>query len=137
VEERWSGVRALVEWVAAAAAVALLLWAVSAPFNRVVGRGVQAVTGVELPHAPPGVPAGATMVPVLLLADGREVRQGDLRSQVDELLPPELAEGPPVVTQAPFGDRHTRAFRINGSQVFVVCEQSDDGAMRVSGIYLP
>lgn len=117
----------------------LLLWAASAPFHRLIGRGVQAaVAGVDLPQTPPGVPADATMVPVLLLSDGREIRQGDLRAQVDALLPPELAEGPPVVSQTPFGERHARAYRINGSRVFVVCERSDlDGAMRVSGIYLP
>ena len=33
---------------------------------------------VDAPAAlPPGIPAGATSVPVMLLLDGREIRQGE------------------------------------------------------------
>jgi hypothetical protein len=140
VDERWSGIRALVEWLAAAAAVALVLWMVWMPVQRAIGPRLQAAIPAAylVQSTPPGVPASATMVPVLLLEDGREVRQGDLRSQLDAVISPALGEGPPVVSSAQFGERHTRAYRIDGVQIYIVCEPSEpDGPMRVAGIYLP
>jgi hypothetical protein len=87
---------------------------------------------------PPGVPSGATLVPVMLLLDGREVRQGDLHTRLDTVLPLRLAEGPPIVSSAQFGDRHTRAYRVNGTRVYIVCERMEpEGQMKVAGIYLP
>jgi hypothetical protein len=140
VDERWFRVGAIFEWMAAAVAVLLLLWLVSVPVQRVLGSGVQAAIAEVDPSkdTPPGVPAGATLVPVMLLLDGREVRQGDLHARLDVVLPPRLADGPPVVSAGQFGDRHTRTYRINGSYVYVVCERVEpNGQMKVAGIYLP
>ena len=87
---------------------------------------------------PPGVPAGATSVPVMLLLDGREIRHGDLHSRLDQVLPSKLADGPPLVSAGEFGDRHTRAYIADGIRFYVVCERREaNGPMRVAGIYLP
>jgi hypothetical protein len=140
VDERWFRVGAIFEWVAAAVAVVLLLWAVSVPIQRTFGPGVQAaIAEVDLTKdTPPGVPLGATLVPVMLLLDGRELRQGDLHARLEAVLPAKLLEGPPVVSAGQFGDRHTRTYRINSTQVFVVCERAEpNGQMKVAGIYLP
>jgi len=140
VGQHWFRVGALVEWVAAATAVLLLLWLVSVPLQRVIRPGVQAaVAEADLSgQTPPGVPAGATLVPVMLLPDGGEVRHGDLHSRLDAVLPPKLADGSPVVSSAQFGNRHTHAYRLDRTRVYVVCERTEpNGQMKVSGIYLP
>jgi hypothetical protein len=140
VEERRFRIGALVEWFLAAAAVFLVLWIASAAIQRVMGRGLHAavVQAPLIPNTPPGVPAGATLVPVVLLLDGREVRQGDLHTRLDSVLPATLAEGPPVTSNAQFGERHTRAYRIDRSTIYIVCERTEpNGPVRVAGIYLP
>jgi hypothetical protein len=74
----------------------------------------------------------------MLLRDGREIRLGDLRTRLDELLPPKLADDPPVISTAQFGERHTRAYRLNTTKVYIVCERMEpNGQMKVAGIYLP
>jgi hypothetical protein len=140
VDERWFRIGAIFEWITAAVAVLLLLWVGSVPIQRALGRGVQAaIAEADLGNdTPPGVPASATLVPVMMLLDGREVRQGDLHTRLDVVLPPKLAEGPPLVSTGQFGDRHTRSYRIDGTYVYVVCERVEpNGQMKVSGIYLP
>lgn len=136
----WFRIGALAEWLAAAAAVLAILWVVSVPIHRVIGPGVQAAVaeGELSQNTPPGVPARATLVPVMLLLDGREVRQGDLHTRLETVLPTKLAEGPPVVSSAQFGTRQTRAYLVNGTRVYIVSERTEpNGPMRVAGIYLP
>ncbi len=140
MEERHLRVGSLFEWMAAALCAVAVLWIISVPVQRVVGPGVQAaIAEADVSNAtPPGVPAGATIVPVMLMLDGGEIRQGDLRSKVDELLPPQMASGPAVISSSQFGERHTRAYVINDAKFYVVCERMEpNGQMKVSGIYLP
>jgi hypothetical protein len=140
VADRWFRVGAIVEWLAAAGAVALAVWTVSGPVQRAVGRGMQTVIAeVDInENVPPGVPAGAMLVPVMLLLDGQEVRLGDLHTRLESVLPPRFADGPPVVSSTQAGERHTRAYTINSTRVYIVCERSEPGSpMRVSGIFLP
>jgi hypothetical protein len=140
VEERHLRVASLFEWAAAALCAAAVLWIISVPVQRVVGRSVQAaIAEADVANGtPPGVPAGATIVPVMLMLDGREIRLGDLRSKVDEILTPQMASGPAVISSSPFGERHTRAYVVNDAKVYVVCERMEpNGQMKVSGIYLP
>jgi hypothetical protein len=138
VEERRLRIGSLFEWLAAALGVLLLIWVVSVPIQRALGPQVEAAL-IEAPNAlPPGVPVGATSVPVILLLDGREIRQGDLMSHVDTLLPNALAEGPPLLSAGEFGTRRTRAYVADSALFYVVCERLEpSGPMRVSGIYLP
>jgi hypothetical protein len=140
VEERRLRVGSVFEWIAAAVAVALLLWVVSVPIQRVIGPSLQAAIGeAELTKStPPGVPDGAIKVPVMLFLDGREIRQGDLHSRLEQTIPGKFADGPPYVTRARFGDRHTRAYHVSGSRFYVVCERSEpNGPMKIAGIFVP
>jgi hypothetical protein len=138
VEERRLRIGSLFEWLAAALGVLLLVWVVSVPIQRALGPQVEAAL-IDAPDVrPPGVPIGATSVPLILLLDGREIRQGDLMTHVDAMLPASLAEGPPLVSTGEFGERRTRAYAADSARFYVVCERLEAGGpMRVSGIYVP
>jgi hypothetical protein len=138
VEERRFRVGAFFEWVAAAGGVAALVWLLSVPAQRVIGPGVEASL-VETPAPlPPGVPAGAANVPVMLLLDGREIRHGELHTRLVQLLPNRLVNGPIIRSESEFGERHTRTYVVDGLKFYVVCERGESGGpLRVAGIYLP
>jgi hypothetical protein len=137
VEARRLRIGSFFEWVAAAAGVIALIWLLSVPVQRILGPGVDAT--VDAPASlPPGVPAGATNVPVMMLVDGREIRTGDLQSRITNLLPDKLTDGPVHISAGEFGDRHTRAYLVDGTRFYVVCERLERGGpMRVVGVYLP
>jgi hypothetical protein len=138
VEERRFRVGSVFEWVVAGLGVFALVWLVSVPVQRLIGPGVEAALVDEPSGLPPGVPPGATNVPVMLLLDGREIRQGDLHTRLNTLLPEKLADGPARVSTAEFGERHTRAYLVDGTRFYVVCERLEPGGpMRVAGVYLP
>jgi hypothetical protein len=139
VDERRFRLGSFVEWALAAAVAAAGIWFVAAPIQGLWGSRDEIPMPLLAPASlPPGLPASATSVPVMLLLDGREVRQGDLRSKVDALLPDSLALGPPHVSVGDFGDRHTRGYLVDGTRFFIVCERTEPGGpMRVSGVYLP
>jgi hypothetical protein len=138
VEERQFRIApSLFEWLAAALAAVGLVWVISVPVQRMLGPHVEASI-VSTRGLPPGVPTGATIVPVMLLPDGAELRQGDPIARLEQVLPTRLAQGPPQVSHGEFGDRHTRTYALNGTKFFVVCERTErNGQMKVSGIYLP
>jgi hypothetical protein len=126
--------------MAAALGVIALLWVISVPVQRLLrGPRVEAAISVETHTTlPPGIPAGATNVPVVLLLDGGEIRQGDLATKLDEIVPVKYATGPVYVSRGEFGDRRTRGYLVNGARFFVVCERSAPLApMRIAAIYLP
>ena len=137
VEERPFRVGSLFEWMAAAAGVAAVVWLISVPVQRILGPRAEA--SIEAPPAmPPGVPGDAANVPVMLLLDGREIRHGELHNRLVQLLPEGLVDGPIVRSNGAFGERHTRAYNVNGMKFYVVCERSEPGGpLRISGIYLP
>jgi hypothetical protein len=137
VEERRFRIGSFFEWIAAAAGVALLVWLISVPIQRVLGPRVEASIDAPAP-LPPGVPGGATNVPVILMLDGREIRHGELHTRLVQLLPEKLVDGPIQRSMSAFGERHTRAYVVNGLKFFVVCERTEPGGpMRVAGLYLP
>jgi hypothetical protein len=138
VEERRLRIGSVFEWLAAAAGVLLLVWVISVPIQRALGPQVEAAL-IDTPTVlPPGVPVDATSVPLILLLDGREIRQGDLMSQIDAVLPASLADGPPLVSNGEFGERQTRPYTADSVHFYVVCERLEAGGpMRVSGIYIP
>jgi hypothetical protein len=141
VEQRELRVMSLVEWLAAALCAVALIWIISVPIQRALGPSVQAAIAevdVTSQTTPPGVPAGATVVPIMLMLDGREIRQGDLRSKVDGILPHRFADGPAVISSSQYGERHAMPYLVNGVRFYVVCERFEpNGQMKVSGIYLP
>jgi hypothetical protein len=137
VEERRFRVGSFFEWAAAAAGVALVVWLISVPVQRMLGPRVEASIDAPTP-LPPGVPGGAANVPVMMLLDGREIRHGDLHSRLVQLLPEKLVDGPILRSTGEFGERHTRTYLANGMRFYVVCERREPGGpLRVSGIYLP
>lgn len=137
MEERRLRVGSFLEWIAAAAGVAAVVWLISVPVQRLLGPRVEA--SIEAPPAmPPGVPGDAANVPVMLLLDGREIRHGELHTRLLQLLPERLVDGPIVRSNGEFGERHTRAYNVNGMKFYVVCERSEPGGpLRIAGIYLP
>jgi hypothetical protein len=137
VEERRFRIGSFFEWIAAAGGVAVLVWLISVPVQRVIGPRVEASIDAPAP-LPPGVPGNATNVPVVLMLDGREVRLGELHTRLVQMLPDKLVEGPIVRSNGEFGERHTRAYVVNGLKFYVVCERTEPGGpLRVAGIYLP
>jgi hypothetical protein len=138
VEERRFRIGAVFEWMAAAAGVLGLVWLLSVPVQRLIGPRVEASL-VDVPAPlPPGVPAGASSVPVMLLSDGREIRLGELHSRLLQLLPDNLVNAPTVRTNGEFGERQTRTYIVDGMKFFVVSERMEPGGpVRISGIYLP
>lgn len=139
MEERRVRVGSLFEWLAAALGVMAVIWLLSVPVQRMLGPRVEAALVDVRPPVPAGVPASATSVPVMLLLDGRAVRQGDLHTRMVQVLPERLAQQHPVIRSAgDFGERQTRTYVVNGTRFYVVCERMESGGpMRVSGIYLP
>jgi hypothetical protein len=138
VEERRLRIGSLFEWLVAGAGVFLLIWVISVPIQRLIGPRVEASL-VEAPSGlPPGIPAGATNVPVMLLLDGREIRHGLLQTRLNTLLPEKFADGPAHMSSGEFGERRTRAYVVDGTRVYIVSERLEpNGPMRVAGIYLP
>ncbi len=103
-----------------------------------MGPRVEAALVEEPAAAPPGIPAGATSVPVMYLLDGREIRHGELHTRLVQMLPDELVTGPVARGEGRFGERVTRAYTVDGTRFFVVCERVEPGGpMRVAAIYLP
>ena len=134
MEERRFRIASLFEWLTAALGVAALAWVLSVPMQRMLGPRVEAA--LDTPAArPPGVPAGATSVPVLLTLDGREIRSGELHSRLVQLLPDRFIAGPVQRSEGEFGERQTRTYLVDGVKFYIVCERAERGGpMRVAGI---
>ena len=130
--------RAVVEWVVAAALLAACL-AVGSVAAREF-RGVSAVTPVSAHDAPvptASVPEGAVSVPVLLLPDTLEIRVGDETGAVMRL--PGLKElATPTAERGRNGERLTRVLEFAGARFVLVIEPFErDAEPRIAAIYLP
>lgn len=138
MDERRLRIGSIFEWLSAGLCVVGILWLLSVPLQQLSGPRVDAALVDVRDELPPGVPSGATSVPVMLLEDGRAIRVGDLEALLPKLLAKGTADGPPHISVGEFGDRVTRAYRVSGSRVYVVSERSERGGpARVAGIYLP
>ena len=137
MDERRLRIGSLFEWMAAALGVAGLVWVLSVPLQHLSGPRVDAALVDVREKLPPGVPSGATSVPVMLLLDGRSIKIGDLESKLRSLVPQSRLQGPPIVSSNEFGERSTYAYVIEGSRLYVVCERAERGGpMRVAGVYV-
>ena len=82
MDERRLRIGSLFEWTAAALGVVGLVWVLSVPLQQLSGPRVDAALVDVREKLPPGVPSGATSVPVMLLLDGRSIKIGDLETKV-------------------------------------------------------
>ena len=138
MEERRLRLGSLVEWLIAAAAAAGVIWLLSVPVQRILGPRVEASLVDAPPPLPPGIPAGATSVPIMLLLDGREIRHGELHTRLLQLLPEALESGMMQRSTNEMGERQSRTYTVSGVTFHVVCERFEPGGpLRVAGIYLP
>lgn len=130
----------LVEWLIAAGCLAAAVWVgamlaneLRAPSRREPGRAA-ALPAVDVPAV---VPARAVSVPLLPLADGKELRIGDTLTSVAALLGRAAESGRQVVDRGSVGERLTRFYEYAGSRFILVFEPFErDGDVKVAAIYL-
>lgn len=134
-------VEPFVEWAVAAAFIVAMLAVGSIAVREF--RTVTAMTPViareTLPPAPTpaGVPPRAVSVPVLLLADGKDVRVGDSLAVVAARLGRQAEVGSQIVEPAAHGERLTRFYEHAGTQFVLVFEPFQRGGEpRIAAIYL-
>jgi hypothetical protein len=134
---------AIVEWVVAAGFILVTL-----AVGSIVVREFRTVSAVmpviarEAPApvapTPAGVPSRAVSVPVLLLADGKELRVGETVSEVGARLGSRASSGSPSIERAPNGERLTRFYEYAGTRFVLVFEPFErDAEARIAAIYLP
>ena len=136
-----SGIRAVVEWVVAAALLAVVVGVGSNALQHV--RAVTAVTpvsadgaGSEVPTA--SVPNGAVSVPLLLLPQSQEIRVGDVASEALGRLENVRDREVPAVERGPNGERQTRVLEADGMRFILVIEPfAKDSEPRIAAIYVP
>jgi hypothetical protein len=96
-----------------------------------------AVAHVDTSATPAVVPARAIAVPMLLLADGQEVRVGDALADVATRLGRAAETGTEHVDTGPRGQRITRFYEYAGTRFILVFESADTASSaRVSAIYI-
>jgi len=132
---------ALLEWIVATACIIAVL-AVGSVLVRDL-RTVSAVMPVianeeAIADPPSSVPSRSVSVPVVLLADGAELRVGDTAADVTKQLGPGAEAAPPTIDRTPTGDRVTRFYARNGQRFAVVLQPlAGDAEVRVAAIYVP
>jgi hypothetical protein len=132
----------LVEWVAAAALMGLIV--VGGSFLVREFHNVSALmpisareTPLSVPPPVASVPPRMVSIPVLLLSQGKEVRVGDSASQVASRLGSDVQVESESVERAAAGERVIRFYRSGGRRFILAIEPFEPGAEpRVSAIYV-
>lgn len=128
-----------VEW-----AVAGLFLAATLAVASLALRELRAVASTTPPGsqaafasmAPAGLPERAVSVPLLLLAQGKEVRVGNTASRVAQVLGREAETGGQRTDRGPLGERTTRFYDFSGTRFAVVLEAPGGGEPKVTAIYI-
>ena len=128
-----------VEWVVAA----IFLLATLAVASLVL-RELRAAASTSGPQpapafaqgAPAGLPERAVSVPLLLLAQGKEVRVGNTAEQVAAVLGREAETGAQHTDRGPLGERITRFYDFSGTRFALVFESPGGGTPKVTAIYI-
>ena len=134
-------VSSLFEWLAALACI-LAVIAIGSVLMRDIGS-VTAVAPViaheeALPDPPATVPPRSVSVPVVLLADGSQLRVGDTAATVSVHLGADAEVAPASIDRTTSGERVTRFYAQNGQRFVVVLQPlARDRDVRVAAIYLP
>ncbi len=96
-----------------------------------------AVTATDAAMPPAGVPGRAVSVPLLILAEGKEVKVGDSIGRVASVLGREPETGVQQTDIGPSGERTTRYYDFSSTRFALVFERpSSTGTPRVTAIYL-
>jgi len=135
-------VGSVVEWAVVAAFLAATLGVASLIFYGLRPPSPRPAATVareaQVSDVPAAVPKGAVSLPVLPFQDGREVRVGDTATAVAARLGASAETGREESDRGRLGPRLTRFYEYAGFRFIVVYEPFErNGAMRVSGIYLP
>ena len=136
-----TGIRAVVEWVVAAALLAAVVGIGSNAVRH--ARTVTAVTpvsangaGTQVPTA--SVPDRAVSVPMLLFPNNGEIRVGDVAAVALGRIGQVREREAPAVERGPNGDRQTRVLEADGLRFVLVIEPFQrDSEPRIAAIYLP
>jgi hypothetical protein len=125
-----------------------LEWIVAASFlvatvavGSLVLRELRAAASASSPApaftavAPAGLHERAVSVPLLLLAEGKEIRVGDSSARVATLLGREAETGAQRTDRGPLGERVTRFYDFSGTRFALVFE-SLRGTPKVTAIYI-
>ena len=135
-------VASLLEWLCAAAIIAGVLAAGISALRELYD--VRALTPVIAHEAssppvadpPPVLAPRAVSVPMLILADGKEVRLGDAAAKILERLGPFAQVGVETMERDGVRERVTRLYSYVGTQFALVLEAPKKGAeLRVVAIY--
>lgn len=120
-----SRIGAALEWLVAAAFLAATVVVGSLIVGALarLERSRPAVAAPAPVPTPPGIPAGAISVPMLLLFDGRAIRLGDPVSRVATLLGRAAETGADEVHQGSLGDRRTRFYELAGTHFILVFDR--------------
>ena len=130
----------LLEWILAAVCIVALLALGSIAVREF--RTVAAVTPViaheATPPDPPAVvPPRAISVPVLLLANGVELRVGDSATEVALRLGRQAEVAASSIDRTAAGERVTRFYEREGTRFIVVLEPfAADAQVRVAALYV-
>jgi hypothetical protein len=137
-----TSVRAISEWVVAAAILAGILAGGSLAVREyrtvaaILPVSARAAVAPQVPTA--AVPSGAVSVPVLLLANQVEIRVGDAATDALRRLADARDLVTPSAERGPTGDRQTRTMMLAGTRFVLVIEPfENDAEPRVAAIYLP
>ena len=131
----------ILEWVAAAALIAVALGAGSVIFReiRTVRPVMPVIAGERAVHENvDGIPPRAVSVPMLLLGEGREVRVGDRAARVAAILGSAVQVVSESLDRRGARERLTRLYADFSRQFIVVFERPDATVeLSVAAIYLP
>ncbi len=139
MEAARSRLGSLLEWLIAAAVIALVLAVASVVWREI--RTLTAVTpviaGAAVVEPPAAVPPRTISVPMLVLADGKEIRVGARLSDVVAAVGQAAQVGADAVERVAGRNRLTRFYDYIGSRFAVIAEPADASAdARIVAIYL-
>jgi len=134
-------ISSLFEWLVALACI-LGVAAIGSVLMRDIGN-VTAIAPViaheeALPDPPATVPPRSVSVPIMLLADGSQLRVGDVAADALARVGADSEVAPRTVDRTTLGERVTRFYAQNGQRFAVVLQRlAADGEVRITAIYLP
>jgi hypothetical protein len=131
---------ALIEWLLAAIVIvgATMLGSILIRDSRTMQAVTPVIAGeYREPEVPPGVPARAVSLPILLLAHGKEVRIGATAADVSAQLGEAAQIGADELQRTTGVERVVRFYNYAGTLFVLVFDGSgSNGQLRVSSIYL-